>query len=1142
MSNVADRVPALTGGISQQPPTVRFPGQVSDASNVDFDVSAGCSKRYGTRYVKKITGLTVGANYRLHPIERDSTEQYLLLRGTNTINVYTLAGSECSVFAVAGAKAYLSGATADDVRASSVADTTILVNRQKTTNYQIAPAFTVTSEHDDFDILSAQNPAAGSYLRASGPTVAEPAGYWQYNPGSGTFAQMQFAVPANAGWYTFTGSNLYNISTVSPQGCRIFFSKVKGAQTSVSWTASTRTLTKTGAFADLPDTGTWWVNITGGTGATANYYRIESKTSANAVVLATGTGLSGSNQTDYTFDGLGVVGTINVDTYSNPPADIYDVAKAYTASLRANGAPDASVYATKTIAGMYMTVVSPFAGSQSGFPATGATRAPISATVYDLTQASFPFNTTSSTITDGTGINGTKPVLERWTRVPAPEQAKAVIDPESMPVRLVRQCPAGTWPTSVQWTTRWEAMTAAMQPYGWWRLGESSGTTAGDSIGTNNGTYNNSPTLAVAGAIAGSSNTAVTFNGTNQDVTVGPLTDIDKVLARPFTIEMWIKTTSVSVGQNLIGIRDIVSLTQQCYLVLNASTKVLEFRLIDLDSNGVNKDTVAINTINDGNWHHLAVAVDGPNNAVDFYFDGAAVAIANTYGASSPDRFQPFKNALPMTIASYASNYAAATIDEVVIHNGAFTATMASQRYNQGINASYSHPATFILSTCPWGTRPSGSENSNPLPEAIERQLKLSDAVIFDNRLSLAGGERLFTSIRGDYYQLFAFDAETPTETDPIDIPTSTRQVTIINSLVPFRNTMLVYTDASQQFEVAGNGAFTPSQASITPTTNYAFLTNVVPAVMGSQAYYVAANGNAVSMMEQEYNDGAAQIVANNVTSHVPTLLPSGIKTITTSPASNRVFVIPTTGQTIYVYRNHYVGTEKKQSAWTKYTFDGGYRLVDAATINNELYMLVESASQYVLESIPLGRVTAPSGFPHTVHLDRAMNLTGVHSAGTTTWTLPDSLTDTTINRAIKTDGTVLPLASGGGGTTVTSSGDHSASAVWLGRLFTPSVQLTQPFRRDQNGNPILWAFLVHNRQVFDLKDTRSVTFTASRANAANQTVSYTSPTTTPVVSEQFITNFNGEVFDTTLSITDTGVGPFTVASILYDVQEESRQ
>jgi hypothetical protein len=81
----------------------------------------------------------------------------------------------------------------------------------------------------------------------------------------------------------------------------------------------------------------------------------------------------------------------------------------------------------------------------------------------------------------------------------------------------------------------------------YWRLGEASGTAAADVTGNYNGTYVNKPTLGSAGAIVNDPNTAVTFNGTSQRVTLPSLPSVQN-----FSIEGWTYLTKSSVNNNTL--------------------------------------------------------------------------------------------------------------------------------------------------------------------------------------------------------------------------------------------------------------------------------------------------------------------------------------------------------------------------------------------------------------------------------------------------------------------------------------------------------------------------------------------------------------------------------------------------------------
>jgi len=81
MSSRTIRISGLHGGISHQPADLRHPNQVESASNAVFNVVDGTSKRPGTVYVALCTAFTTGDDLRMHAIDRDATEKYLVIYG-----------------------------------------------------------------------------------------------------------------------------------------------------------------------------------------------------------------------------------------------------------------------------------------------------------------------------------------------------------------------------------------------------------------------------------------------------------------------------------------------------------------------------------------------------------------------------------------------------------------------------------------------------------------------------------------------------------------------------------------------------------------------------------------------------------------------------------------------------------------------------------------------------------------------------------------------------------------------------------------------------------------------------------------------------------------------------------------------------
>lgn len=119
----------------------------------------------------------------------------------------------------------------------------------------------------------------------------------------------QGSLSTGASLSTSTTGQDCSISPVKPAGT-IYGHKFSLAATGVTWTVGTLTLGfGVGALSSYTYASGDYAYIIGGTGATAGWYPIASKSGDN-LILSTGTGLSGSNQTDYRVVAVGRADTI----------------------------------------------------------------------------------------------------------------------------------------------------------------------------------------------------------------------------------------------------------------------------------------------------------------------------------------------------------------------------------------------------------------------------------------------------------------------------------------------------------------------------------------------------------------------------------------------------------------------------------------------------------------------------------------------------------------------------------------------------------------------------------------------------------------------------------------------------------------
>jgi len=206
-----------------------------------------------------------------------------------------------------------------------------------------------------------------------------------------------------------------------------------------------------------------------------------------------------------------------------------------------------------------------------------------------------------------------------------------------------------------------------MHPVAYWRLGESSGTTAHDEMGTYDGEYTLSPTLGVAGALNGDPDTAVTLARTSTQDIRFPVTPAE-ALTDTVSFAFWLNTTDKSVLQGIAG--DQVSAGSARWRVtLDTSGHV------SLVKTGV---TAIINSTDlaDGAWHHVVLVSQPGTNQSFVYVDGAPAGTGTTGNttwntASATARIGSFSGA----------QYYNGSLDEFAIWDRVLTADEVAMLY-----------------------------------------------------------------------------------------------------------------------------------------------------------------------------------------------------------------------------------------------------------------------------------------------------------------------------------------------------------------------------------------------------------------------------------------------------------------------------
>ena len=353
---------------------------------------------------------------------------------------------------------------------------------------------------------------------------------------------------------------------------------------------------------------------------------------------------------------------------------------------------------------------------------------------------------------------------------------------------------------------------------------------------------------------------------------------------------------------------------------------------------------------------------------------------------------------------------------------------------------------SFTLEQATWGDRAVGDLNSVPNPSFIGG--KISDTFFFQNRLGFLSGENVIMSRTSEYFDFFATTARTLLDNDPIDVAASNSKVSLLKHAIAFDRKLLLFSDQTQ-FILKGADFITPKNTSINTTTEYEASTLARPAAAGSVVYFPAKRGGFTAVREYYVVDDTDRSDAQDVTSHVAKYVPDGVYEMASSTAENALVCLTTEDQsTLYIYKYHWAGREKMQSAWFKYRLNG-VTIISAEFIESSLYIVGNKSGKTVLLKIQFDAGRSDVNQDYVTRLDFRFDetdVTKVYNAGTnqTTVTTPYTLVSPLVVTRGAAQGTVIEPTSHSNGVFILT-GDKTSTEFYIGEKYLMKYEFSEP-------------------------------------------------------------------------------------------------
>ena len=224
-------------------------------------------------------------------------------------------------------------------------------------------------------------------------------------------------------------------------------------------------------------------------------------------------------------------------------------------------------------------------------------------------------------------------------------------------------------------------------PIAYWKLDETTGTTAVDSSGNGyDATYINGSTLNQSGAVTDPTNLAASLNGTDQYI---QLPDNQQFDLNVFTFEAWVKKNVTDTNAIFVNFPLGAHFDGRGIILRGSNKLTLQW------GNGINSwESFSGNvTIGDGNWHHIVVIFDYSNTLATIYVDGIKdiehtitqpINYANQpSGTTTQDILRiGAEQEVQLPITDY--RFYDGTIDEIAFYDYALTAGRVKEHYNLG--------------------------------------------------------------------------------------------------------------------------------------------------------------------------------------------------------------------------------------------------------------------------------------------------------------------------------------------------------------------------------------------------------------------------------------------------------------------------
>ena len=278
-------------------------------------------------------------------------------------------------------------------------------------------------------------------------------------------------------------------------------------------------------------------------------------------------------------------------------------------------------------------------------------------------------------------------------------------------------------------------------------------------------------------------------------------------------------------------------------------------------------------------------------------------------------------------------------------NDGLNNLTMPFELFNDDINE-------FTVRSIDYTDRLVGNSLSNSAPSFVNR--KLSKAFVYGNRFGFLSDDNVILSQTGEFENFYFTSAQTVTDSDPVDISTSSLRPAPLHAVVPQTEGLVLFSDYEQFILFSEDGNLTPTDSLIRSISNFQNSVVTEPQKIGNNIYFL--NSGRSQMKCYGMATRGAQRVSSTVDigKVASDYISKEIDYFRTDPQNSTLILSSRVERDVYMYRYFNNGERDVMQAWFKWQLPGE---VQTFAFTNDIYFfIVKNGSEYVLGGVNVGK------------------------------------------------------------------------------------------------------------------------------------------------------------------------------------------